>query len=119
MGGAFFPATLEVAGLVLGGLGGGFPPLLVLVVVLLLLLLLPPSSPTLTQRLRCGSIQPPLLPASHVPNPYSTETAMLGSFPNLGPSSVTPTRCVRPPPSHHSTRSPGGVRTTQLRDDYL
>ena len=31
---------------------------------------------------------------------------MLGLFPNMHASLVTPTRCVRPPPSRHLTRTP-------------
>ena len=73
----------------------------------LLLLLLPPSSATFTQPLRCRSIPPsPLPPASDIPNPYITERAMLGSFPDMRPSSVTPHRCVRPPVWRHSNRIP-------------
>ena len=124
----FFLATLEVAGLLgfLGGLGGGLgvlvggvlsplqqQQLLLLLLRVLLLLFSPPSSATLTQPLRYGSMPPPppLLPASHLPNRYSTERAMLGSFPNMWPNSVTPTRCV-----HHRATPPaprgGRLHTT-------
>ena len=78
---------------------------LLLRLLLLLLLLSPPCYPTLTQALRCGSMPP--LASARVPL-YSTERSMLGSFPNIRPNSVTPTRCVRPPPSRHSTRTPRG-----------
>ena len=93
-----------------GALGWGvFSPLLVLVLLLLLLLLLllssPPRSCNLPQPLRRGSMPPALLPASHLPKPYSTERAKLGFVPNIRLNSVTPTRRVRPPPSRHSTRT--------------
>ena len=51
---------------------------------------------------------PPTQPASRLRNPYSTERAILGSFPNIRPNSVSPTRCVRPHPSCHSTGTPRG-----------
>ena len=87
------------------------PLLLQLLLLLLLQLLLvsPPPSSTLTQPLGCGSMPPPpLLPASHLPDPCNTARAKLGSFPNIRPNSVTPMRCVRPPPSRYSTRTPWG-----------
>ena len=36
---------------------------------------------------------------------------MLGLFPNMRPSSLTPTKCVRPPPSRHLTGTPRGSVT--------
>ena len=117
LGVRLFVATLEVAGagFFLGGLGGGlgalgggvFPPLL-LPLLLLLLLSSPPRSCNLAQPLRCGSMPPALVPASHLPKPSSTERAKLGFAPNIQLNSVTPTRHVRPPPSRHSTRTPRG-----------
>ena len=84
---------------------------------------LPPPPPTLVQPLCCGSIPPPpppLLPASHLPNPYSTERAMVGSLPNIRPNSVTPTRCVRPPAPIAPLRlHPSGVPTARLQADDL
>ena len=104
----FFLGGLGGAGLGLGALGGGvlspLPVLLVLLLLLLLLLLVCPArSCTLTQPLRCKSMPPAILPASHLPKPSSTERAKLGSVPIIWPNSVTPTRRVRPPPSRHST----------------
>ena len=95
-------------GLGFGALGGGVVLSPLVVVVLLLRLVYPARSCTLTQPLCYGSMSPALLPASHLPNLCSTERAKLGSFPNILHNSVTPTRCVRPPPSRHSTRSPRG-----------
>ena len=80
-----------------------------LLLLLLLLLLVSPARPcTLIQPLRCGSMPPAILPASDLPNPCSTERAKLGSFPIIRPHSVAPRRCVLPPPSRHSTRTPRG-----------
>ena len=119
-GGASFSSLLSKwRGFFLGALGGGlgalgggvFPPLLVLLLLLLLLLRLLSSLPrscNLAQPLRCGSMPPALLPASHLPKPSSTERAKLGFAPNIRLNSVTPTRRVRPPPSRHSTRTPRG-----------
>ena len=78
--------------------------------LLLLLLLSPPSSPTLTQPMRCGSMPPPLPPASHLPNAYTTARAMFGTFPNTRPDTVTPRPCVRP----LSSRTPAAPRSGQL-----
>ena len=114
-----FLATLELVswGPRGGGSAGGVSPprsplvlrlLVLLVLFRLLLLLSPASSPSLTQPLRYGSMPTSLLPASYLPNPYSTERAMSGSFPNIRPNSVTPTMCVPPRRSRHSTRTPRG-----------
>ena len=105
-----------MAGFFLGGPGGGLgvlwggvlPPLLVLLLLLLLVLVSPGLSCHLPQPLRCGSMPPALLPASHLPKPSNTERAKLGFVPIIRPNSVTPTRRVRPPPSRHSTRTPRG-----------
>ena len=70
--------------------------------------LLPHPHPTLALRAHAPPPPPPLLPASHLANPYSTERAKLGSFPNIQPNSVTPTRCDRPPPPRHPTYIPRG-----------
>ena len=116
----FFLGAFGGGGVGFGGLGGSVlsPPLVVVVVVvvvvvLLLLLLVvvvvsPARSYTLTQPLRRGSMPPALLPAFYLPKPSSTERAKLVSVPIIRPNSVTSTRCVRPPPSRHSTRTPRG-----------
>ena len=70
----------------------------------------PPRSSNLAQPLRCGSMPPALLPASHLPKPSRTERAKLGFAPNIRLNSPTPTRRVRSPPSRHSTRTPRGSR---------
>ena len=67
--------------------------------------------PTPTMRVH----PPPLLPPSHLPSLYNTERAKLGSLPNMRPNLVTPTRCVRPPPSPHSTRTPPGSQPHDCR----
>ena len=40
---------------------------------------------------------------------------MLGSFPNIWPNAVTPTRCAQPPSLCHSIRSPRGSAPHVLR----
>ena len=105
-------------------LGGGvLAPLLVLLLVMLLLLLFmilwllllllsPPSSPTLTQPVPYGSIPPCAFVPPTYPNLSSTESATLGSFPNIRSNLVIPTRCApAPPPPYRATPpAPRGVR---------
>ena len=59
----------------------------------------PPRSRNVTQPLRCESMPPALLPASHLPKPSRTERAKSGSVRIIRPNPVTPTRRVRPPPA--------------------
>ena len=54
-------------------------------------------------KIGCESNSNQILPTSQRSNPRSTGRAMLGLFPNMRPSSLTPTKCVRPPPSCHWT----------------
>ena len=81
------------------GGGGVSPPLLLLLLLLLQLLLLmlrSPCSPTIGHLADCTSRPPEWRFASQRPSPMNTKSAMLGSCRNMGPSFVTPTKCVRP-----------------------
>ena len=98
--GLFFRGSLGGLGLALGEEGGVPPPLQPLVLPLLLLLpllLQSLSSPTLVKPARCTSTPAPCIPASQRSKPCNTQSTMLGSIPNMRPSSVTPTMWVRPP----------------------
>ena len=101
--------------------GGVLAPLLVLVLLLLLVLLPPPppSPPILTQPLRCGCRPPSLLPASHLPNPYSTKGAMLGSPQHLAqlgdPHELRP--AITPLHPHLAAVGPAQLRADDLLEE--
>ena len=67
-----------------------------------------PSGSLSASRLALKSMQIKSSAPPTGPTQKSTGRAMLGLFPNMRRSSLTPTKCVRPPPSRHSTGTPQG-----------
>ena len=104
----------------LGALGGGCPPPAAGAVLLLLLLLVSSArSCNLPKPLRCRSMPPALLPASHLPKPSNTESGQIGVRPHH-PAQLGDPHEARPASAIASLHAhPAGVCSTRPHADNL